>query len=227
MGHIYIPTTSPEDWQRFLAEPDKQWKKGYSARALAYCWQEANGLPTEVKKVFPNSGVSLFGDIEMVLALPEHKTPLPGGSRPSQSDIFVLARAGNRLVAITVEGKVSEPFGPTVAEWLKKDSPGKQKRLAFLCDTLQLEVEQVSSLRYQLLHRTVSALLEARRFCAHAAVMLVHSFSPTNTWFEDYADFLALFGLEGQVNMLHSAGTYGDTALYLGWVKGDSIYLER
>lgn len=44
MSHIYIPTTSPEDWRRLLAEPDKHWKRGYSARALACCW-ETEGFP--------------------------------------------------------------------------------------------------------------------------------------------------------------------------------------
>ena len=67
MARIYIPTTSPEDWQRFLADPDKHWRKGYSARALANSWQEANGFPTEVKKIFTHSDNTVFEDIEMIL----------------------------------------------------------------------------------------------------------------------------------------------------------------
>jgi hypothetical protein len=40
-----------------------------------------------------------------------------------------------------------------------------------------LHLEQIDDgLRYQLLHRTVSAILTARDFHAHAAVMLVQSF---------------------------------------------------
>jgi hypothetical protein len=34
MAKILIPASSPEDWKKFLAEPEKQWKSGYSARSL-------------------------------------------------------------------------------------------------------------------------------------------------------------------------------------------------
>jgi Domain of unknown function (DUF6946) len=59
-----------------------------------------------------------------------------------------------------VEGKVAEPFGPLVSEWLVADaqgpSPGKLERLAFLCERLSLNDDDCQSVRYQLLHRTVS-----------------------------------------------------------------------
>ncbi len=35
MSAIYIPANGPEDWRQFLAEPDRQWKDGYSAKELA------------------------------------------------------------------------------------------------------------------------------------------------------------------------------------------------
>jgi hypothetical protein len=40
---VYIPTTGPDDWQRFVADPAKQWRTGFSAKTLAYCWECANG----------------------------------------------------------------------------------------------------------------------------------------------------------------------------------------
>jgi len=49
---IFIPATKPDDWQQFLADPEKQWKKGFSARSLAYCWQEANDIPKDVKEYY-------------------------------------------------------------------------------------------------------------------------------------------------------------------------------
>lgn len=221
MNRIYIPTTSPEDWRRLLAEPDKHWKRGYSARALAYCW-ETEGFPEEIRQLLRPH----FPDIELLLALPEHKTPLPGGRRASQTDLFVLAKAGVQLVVIAVEGKVNEPFGPTVAEWQQKESPGRWQRLAYLCEILGLNPEQVQATRYQLLHRTGAALIEARRFNAAAAVMLVHSFSPDNTWLEDYLAFLALFCATGGANELTFLKEMDRTRLYLGWAKGDPKYLE-
>ena len=33
MGKILIPATAPEDWKGFLAQPDKHWKRGFSAKA--------------------------------------------------------------------------------------------------------------------------------------------------------------------------------------------------
>jgi hypothetical protein len=52
LSKIYISETKPEGWQSLLADPDKHWRKGYSARALAYYWQEADGFPACVKRAF-------------------------------------------------------------------------------------------------------------------------------------------------------------------------------
>lgn len=207
---VFIPAQKPEDWKRFLAD-EKHWRKGYSAYELAYSWQEAQDFPPPVRKVFENSGFPLFGDVELLLALPEYQVPLPPASgRPSQSDIFVLARGNNQLIAITVEGKVSEDFGPTVGDWIAEGTKGKQERLRFLLKELGLEGKQVNGIRYQLLHRTASAILEAERFGARSALMIVHSFSPTSEHFDDYCRFLDLFGVKGEINSLERAKKTGE-----------------
>ncbi len=41
--------------------------------------------------------------------------------------------------------------------------------------------------RYQLLHRTASVVIEAKRFHATTAVMIVHSFSPELKWLESWS----------------------------------------
>ncbi|GAH71370.1 unnamed protein product, partial [marine sediment metagenome] len=138
VSRFFIPANMPEDWKSLLAKPDRQWRTGYSAQSLAYCWQEANDFPESVRSVFRDSKIDLFENIELLLAFPEYKQPLPGGKRASQSDIFILAKGNNQLVSITVEGKVSEPFGPTVAEWKSDKGRGKLERLKFLCDELHL-----------------------------------------------------------------------------------------
>jgi len=227
LSKIYIPSTKPEDWQSLLADPEKHWRTGYSARALAYCWQEADGFPDCVKRAFRESNIDLFHEIEILLAIPEHKVTLPGGVRSSQNDLFVLAKSNDELISIAVEGKVSEPFGDTVSKWLKNETPGKKKRLEFLCRELGIAKANVSNIRYQLLHRTASAILEAKRFNASNALMLVHSFSQTDEWFENYALFAALFGIDAKKNRIHSAGKINTIQLYLGWVKGDPKYLEK
>ena len=233
MTKIYVPSGSPEDWRELLADPMKHWRTGYSAKALAYAWMEGqNDFPRSVKSVFASSQVEIFRTIEMLFAFPEYKTPLPGGRRPSQSDVFVLAKSMENLVSITVEGKVSESFDKEVSEWKTPLTRGKQVRLQYLCDCLGLAPADVDGIRYQLLHRTASALIEADRFNASSALMLVHSFSQTNEWFEDYRQFAALFGLEAEVDSIAYAprryspqAKFTEIALYLGWVKGEEKYL--
>ena len=106
MKRIYVPARGVGDWKRLLAKSDKHWRTGYSAKALAYCWQGADGFPEEVKRVLQKSGIELFREVELLMAFPEHKVALPGGRRASQSDIFVLAEGDNQLISIVVEGKV-------------------------------------------------------------------------------------------------------------------------
>ena len=225
MSKIYIPATSPDQWKQFLADPDKHWKKGYSARTLAYCWQSPEGFPKEIKTAL--SSFAGFNEIEMLLAIPEHQVPLHGGSRPSQNDIWVLARAGKNLVSITVEGKVSESFGPTIEEWYKDGSSGKKVRLDYLCSKLNLKQPLPDGLRYQFLHRTASAIIEAERFNASHAIMLVHSFSQSDECFQDYAEFISLFGKEVSVGRLVSIGTYSNISLHCAWVRGEASFLEH
>jgi Domain of unknown function (DUF6946) len=230
MTKIVIPTTSADDWQRVLAEPDKQWRSGYSAKALAHCWQSADDFPGSVRAVFESSDFAHFHRLTMLLGIPEHRVPLPGGRRASQTDLFVLAKATNGdLVTITVEGKVAEPFGPLVSEWLVADargpSAGKLERLAFLCDRLALGEDDCKSVRHQLLHRTASALIEAERFNARHALMLVHSFSETHAWFDDYAGFVRLLGADAAVDSLVRVGERRGVDLYIGWVTGEADFL--
>lgn len=220
MSKFFIPANNPEDWKQLLAKPDKHWKTGYSAKSLAYSWQKANGFPRSVVKVFKDSGLSLFEDIEVLLAFPEYKVPLrPYESKPSQNDIFILARGNDELISITVEGKVSEPFGEIVTDWKLSDMGGKETRLDYLCSLLQLKKDEISHIRYQLIHRTASALIEARRFNAENALMLVHSFSPTNEGFEDYCQFLNLFNVKVEINSVQYAGNIDGIDLYFSWVR--------
>ena len=147
--------SKPEDWKQFLAQPEKQWKDGYSAKELAEAWQNASGFPKIVKNALASSKIAEDKEIEFIQGIPEYKVDLPGGGRASQNDLYVLAKIGDELVVIMVEGKHLEPFGKTVAGW-KKDSgfsEGKQSRLAYLATTLDLPLSNIDGLRYQLLDR--------------------------------------------------------------------------
>ena len=224
MSRIFVPSKGPNDWRSLLAEPDKHWARGYSARALAHCWELAEGFPREVLRLFSQDPV--LAKAEPLLIFPEWKVALPGRGHPSQNDIWVLARAEESLISITVEGKVSEPFGETIGEWRSTPSQGRISRLAYLAEVLGLDDMIPDGVRYQLLHRAVSAILEARRFGADRAIALVHSFSPTNLWFEDFSAFVALFGTEAAVDQLITVRAANGFPLLLAWVHGDEGYLE-
>lgn len=99
-------------------------------------------------------------------------------------------------------------------------------RLDYLKEQLGLFEEINPNVRYQLLHRTASAVIEARRFNAKTAVMVVHSFSQQNEWFDDYSAFMALFGKSAGVGELVSVGYVDGIELFLGWAKGRAKYLE-
>ena len=225
MTPILVPTTSAEDWKSLLAKPDLHWKLGYSAMTLARAWEASRtrGFPPEVDAMLRTSGRLDWNAVRLLLAIPEYQVPLPGGERPSQTDLMVLARGAGGLVAIAVEGKVDESLGPTVGEKRAERSAGVDKRLRYLQDTLEL-LSFPDETRYQLLHRTVSALVVAHDFAAESAVMLVHSFSPTGKWFEDFSAFVKLFGQEAEVGRLVSVGKRGGVPLYVGWCVGDQQF---
>jgi len=230
MTHILVPANGVEDWQRLLAEPEKHWKSGYSAKALAHCWQGAADFPASVRNVFDRAELPRFHGLTMLLGIPEHRVPLPGGRRASQTDLFVLAKTTTgELISIAVEGKVAEPFGPTVSEWLGADtspSAGKLERLAFLCPLLRISEEEAQPIRYQLIHRTASALIEAERFNAQIALMLVHSFSEEDVGFQDFAAFAQLLDARAEPNAISHVGERDGVDLYLGWARGEAEYLN-
>lgn len=230
MSYFFIPTKRPEDWKPLLAEPDKNWRTGYSAKAIAYCWQNADGFPSEIRKVFRGSGIPIFKNIEMLMAFPEYRVPLPGEKKDSQIDIFVLAKGNEQLISVSVEGKSDEPFGEVISEWKLEESSGKVERLTYLCDQLMLNKELVDSIHYQLLQKMASVVIEAKKFNASNALMLIHAFQKTREKytenFQAYCRFLKLFGKQGKGNAIVLLKTLNSIDLYAGWVKGNKKYLE-
>ncbi len=223
---VLVPASSAEQWRQLLPDPEQQWKTGFSAKAVAHCWQEAEDLPESVRRVFRRHGIRPFRNLETLLVFPEHQVPLPGGSTPSLSDVWVLAKSDDELVSIAVEGKVSEPFGQTLGEWLTDASLGKRIRLNLICEQLGLKPPLPLNIRYQLLYRTASAVLEARRFNATHAMMLVHSFSNASEGFDDFTRFLSLFGTTGTPDAVKSVGKWAGMFLHFAWVKGEQRYLS-
>jgi len=227
MTRIYIPSSGPDDWRQFLAEPQNQWQTGYSAKSLAYSWEEADGFPDEIQAALAAPDIAALNDTTPLLIIPEHKVPLPGGRTESQNDVFVLGSTQAGLVSICIEGKVEESFGEPVSKWGPDSSAGKRKRFDYLVGLLELEGEDLSDIYYQLLHRTASSIIEAKRFHATTAAMLVHSFSQEHKWFPEFRDFAGKLGVEAELNKVHSCGERSGIDLYIGWIVGDAHYLTR
>lgn len=219
MPRILVPSAGPDSWRQFLAKPDLQWAKGYSARTAAHAWEAADGFPPEVAATL----AAAFGPVELLLAVPEHKTALPGGRRESQSDVFALGRHASGTVACAIESKVDEPFGPTVGEWLRDASPGKQERLAYVCALLGIQ-QCPPDLHYQLLHRTAAALIEADRFCTSDAAMIVQSFSPELRWFDAFRRFADLIDAAVTPNRAAVIVVPSGKRLAIGWACGDQRF---
>lgn len=225
---ILVPTSSVDDWKRLLAQPELHWKPGFSAVALARAWESASptGFPLEVARALCTAGRTDWTDLRLLLAIPEYRVPLPGGARASQTDLFALARGEIGLIAIAIEGKVDESLGPTVGQKRAEKSDGVDERLDYLEKTLELQAPSPDRIRYQLLHRTVSALTIARDFAAESAIMLVQSFSPSGKWHSDFQAFAKLFGAEPEIGTLALIGVRAGIRLYIGWCVGDQRFRD-
>jgi hypothetical protein len=85
---------------------------------------------------------------------------------------------------------------------------------------LALDPARVGTLRYQLLHRAASAIYEAKRYRCRHALMLVHSFSLTQRWFEDFVAFSVAMEMPiEQPNRCSSAKLCEGVNLRLAWVS--------
>lgn len=226
MKRIVMPTAGAGDWAQGLAK-SSHWKMGASAMSLAASWEgAAPDFPREVAAALSLAGNSSLADLTIVIAIPEFKVALPGGARASQTDLMVLARNDRGTVAIAVEGKVEEAFGPTVGEKRRESSEGQAERLAYLERKLGLTMPCDDGIRYQLLHRAASALLFAEEVHAGAAVLVVHSFSQQGSWFGDFEVFAGVLGATAIKEAVVRASAPTSVPLYLGWVTGERRFAE-
>ena len=217
------PLADMEDWRQLLADPDKHWKDGCSAKELAKAWASCDRFPRKVERILSQSGLELTP----LFGFPEYKINLPGGTRPSQTDLYVLAQNDEGgLFPIMVEGKAKETFGPLVSEWKKERSETGLERLDFLANELGLSGGDLDGLRYQLLHRTVSVLLEARRIGSAQGMMLVHAFADNADSFDDYKRFLAHFGIEAEKDTVQGPVVLGDFHLQFAWIQAPPTKLD-
>ena len=220
---ILIPTDGPETWKRFLADPDKQWKSGCSAMSTAYSWENNEDMPVEIRALFKDADDPALHNACLALAIPEYKVTLPGGTRPSQNDVFALLTCKGGLVSMMVEGKAREDFDATVGEWKKRTSDnGVHTRMQYIMDYIGLRTPVPEEIRYQILHRTASAVIEAERFHAPYAALVVQSFvaDDAENHYDDFCNFIRLFGkTPTKRRLIEIAHTHG-CRLFAAWVQG-------
>jgi hypothetical protein len=185
---FYVPMRAPCDVIPLLAKPE-HWEQGRSAYELAHAWFRDGKLPTTVKTLWDKCPE--YRNAQVVWGGFEHTTRLDEFPSPSQTDLLVLLRLTNGKAdrgraIVAVEGKVDEPFDKLVSARRSEagDRSNWPERLKRLCNALNLKTSAAEALRYQLIHRTVAALIEAKRHAAKHAMMLVHSFTENNPKFE-------------------------------------------
>lgn len=220
---IFIPTKDAECWSDFLVDKNKQWQKGFSAMETALSWEKADGLPTEIKKML--SQEAEFKGGELLLAIPEYKVSLPGGSSPSQNDVFAVITSKKSLTVMTVEGKAKEDFDKTIIDWKKSTSEkGVKKRLGFLLEKIGIQNKEIESLRYQLFHRLASAVIMAEKFHAKNAMMIIQSFNNNNkeNHFDDFVKFIELYGITTvEKSKLYKLTNINGIDVFAGWVYSE------
>lgn len=200
MGNFHIPIEKPEEIIPRLGKQEFHWKKGRSAWELSTSWMQSNGLPPLVRAVLDQAPE--WQGAELLEGIFERETNLPGKGRPSQTDLLAIVALKDGNAILGVEGKVDEPFGPLVEDWLRADKDrNRTDRLAGLCTTLGVDVATVGGLFYQLFHRTCASIYEAKRFRYKRAIMLVYSFAEhgpeieSPIWFDAFSKFSAAVGM--------------------------------
>lgn len=209
------PLERAEQARLLLRDPDLQWKRGRSAFETATAWVTARGVPAKVASVLAQAPEWL--NAEVVAGFFEHPTALDTQLAPSQTDLMVVCGLKSGLGILAVEGKAGETFGPLVNEW--KTSPGRESRYAWACELFGLDGVLCGDLRWQLFHRAASAVLEAERFRAEHAIMLVHHFSGTASSLSDFLAFAERLGLVGAgPDALSAPKIINGVSLRFGWV---------
>lgn len=216
---ILVPATSLDDWKARLMDPDSGWQPGQSAYALALRWNGRTTFPPEIAALFDSRDRTR--NATLLLAIPEHHVPLAGGAHASQNDLWLLARTSRGLLSAVVDASVNDSFGPSIGDLQEGATAGRRERWTALCDLLEIQEQCDESIRHQLLHRTATALLEARRFFARGAAVIVHSFGRSSHGFGDFQHFVRLMGgiVRGPGELIAVPPREG-IDLFFGWAHG-------
>lgn len=172
----------------------RQWTDGRSAKELAKAWLSTG------KACAPQAISALiechpdFSTLTWDYAEPEARIRFDTvKGEPRNTDLIVSARDSRGSVAISIEAKADEEFGPllgdTLADALDRQTLNPRSkglvRIERLVDALlhpkNPGLPGLRSIRYQLLTATAGALAWADKLGASRAVMVVHEFRSVKT----------------------------------------------
>jgi hypothetical protein len=224
MSRLCISTRGIGSWRARLANPDRQWKRGFSAFETAVSWELAcksiSGLPEPVEKLFCEGK---YGEPRLMFAVAEHKVDLPGGNAASQSDVWAVVKTSRGMFSLTIEAKAKEAFGDEMLEkWLiagetKRSIRNREKRWEHVRKYLP-KSESFFPVRYQMLHRCAASVIEAERLGFRHAGFIVQAFktSPDKS-FQDYAAFCRALNIHPKRGKMATTSV-GDITLNVGWI---------
>jgi len=222
MSRLFTSTRGIASWRERLTNPARQWRRGYSAFETAVSWEHAcrstGGIPTPIRLLLEQSGI---GPVRLLLAAAEHTVPLPGGRAASQSDVWGLLSTSCGMLSLTVEAKASECFGEHyLGAWLEsgrseRSRSNRATRWAYIREHLPA-LNEPEKLRYQLLHRCASAVIEAKRLGLSQAAFIVQAFNAPESSFEDYALMCRSLDIRDSRGLLVSTSVDA-VKLHVGW----------
>lgn len=225
MKKIVVPTRTGSDWQPLLAKPKLHWKKGASAMTAAASWEASAGvLPAEIIARLNSTRDPCLSDLELLLARPEWEVALEGGETTSNTDVLALCRNAEGLCVVAVEAKVHEDFGPLIGQKRAEASSGQSARLSYLERLLHVSRFD-DTIRYQLVHRTASALLTAQQFHAGSAVMMVQAWDAPAARRADFEAFCVALGGKQLAPLVYNLPAFDRPTLFLAWCDGDPKFL--
>jgi hypothetical protein len=226
MSLVHIATRCTSDWRSRLGDPEKHWRRKYSAMETAMSWELAvhtdSGMPKPISKLFQAGELT---NPKLLLAIAEHKVPLMGKGGDAQCDVWALADTDAGLVSISVEAKAREPFGSkneSLEDWLKggkstNSGENREKRWHHIKANLPpLANRAYHHVPYQILQRATAGVIEARRFKLSHAVFLVQAFNAPKESLEMYTRFAHALGVNASRDEL--AYTSVDNIQFsIGW----------
>lgn len=210
-------TRGADGWRNLVADPPRHWKDNRTAHRLAESWEASAPLPpSEIRAAWASTP---FEDFEPTIAIPAYEVEMPGGWHPARNDLLIAGPIGREFGIVMVQAKLSNTLGPHIDEVLHNPLPGKLRRIGFLKQVLALPDPLPESTCYNLLDRTASPLIEAKRLQARYAAMIITAFGPLDGCHDEYRHFAGLFGVTGAVDQLERLPMHVDPELWIGWVE--------